>query len=163
MSVVPAINLVGMLALNQAHVLETSSLDYAALENLIEQAFHVGTCDSGGMDAFLIAVDQDADYDSPNFLWFRQRFTRFVYIDRVIVAESQRQRGWGRRFYADLFAAAEAAGHDVVCCEVNQVPPNPGSDAFHRALGFEPVGTATLAGGVKTVSYLVRKLAQPEV
>jgi uncharacterized protein len=148
-----------MLALNQAHVTETSPLDLPGMRALIDQAFFLATCEAGGAEAFLLAVDQDADYHSPNFLWFRERYARFVYIDRVIVAASQRQRGWGRRFYADLFASAGLAGHSIIACEVNAVPPNPASDAFHAALGFEHVGTATLGGGAKTVRYLVRNLA----
>ncbi|WP_295529101.1 GNAT family N-acetyltransferase [Novosphingobium sp. Chol11] len=154
-----AINAAGMLALNQAHVTETSPLDLPGMQALIDQAFFVATCGAGGAEAFLLAVDQDADYSSPNFLWFRARYPRFVYIDRVIVAASQRQRGWGRRFYADLFAHAGRAGHTMIACEVNAEPPNPASDAFHTALGFEAVGTATLGGGAKTVRYLVYNLA----
>ncbi len=146
-----------MLALNQAHVLETSSLDLPEMQALIDQAFHLGTCEAGGAEAFLLAVDQDADYASPNFQWFRARYLRFVYIDRVIVAPAQRQKGWGRRFYAALFKAAAAAGHTVVACEVNSEPPNPASEAFHKALGFTEVGSAVLAGRGKTVTYLVRE------
>lgn len=145
-----------MLALNQAHVVETSSLDLAGMQALIGQSFYLGTCEAGGAEAFLLAVDQDADYASPNFQWFRARYPRFVYIDRVIVAPSQRQKGWGRHFYTALFEAAAAAGHTVVACEVNAEPPNPASDAFHKALGFAEVGSAVLAGRGKTVRYLVR-------
>jgi predicted GNAT superfamily acetyltransferase len=36
-------------------------------------------------------------------------------------------------------------------------PPNPVSDAFHRALGFTEIGRAALANG-KTVRYLEREL-----
>lgn len=147
-----------MLALNQAHVTETSSLDPAGMQALIDQACYLGTCDAGGAEAFLLAVDQDADYASPNFLWFRARYPRFVYIDRVIVAPSQRQKGWGRRFYSALFEAAAAAGHTVVVCEVNSDPPNPASEAFHEALGFAEVGSAILAARGKTVTYLVREI-----
>lgn len=147
-----------VLALNAAHETETSRLDLAALERLIEQSFRVATCDFGGRDGVLIALDQNAKYASVNFGWFRQRYQRFVYIDRVIVAPSARGRGLARLFYRELFAAASAAGHGVVCCEVNVDPPNPASDAFHAALGFVEVGRATIADGRKTVRYLVRQL-----
>ena len=145
-----------MLALNQAHVLETSSLDLPAMQALIDQAFYLATCEQGGSQAFLLAVDQDADYSSSNFLWFRARFPRFIYIDRVIVAPHQRQKGWGRRFYTGLLGAAAAEGHTVVACEVNAEPRNLASEAFHKALDFAEVGSAVLAGRGKTVSYLVR-------
>jgi predicted GNAT superfamily acetyltransferase len=151
------VNAAAMLALNQAHVTETSSLDMASMQALIDAAFYMATCERGGKDAFLLAVDQDADYSSPNFLWFRARYPRFVYIDRVIVAERQRQKGWARRFYAGLFEAAVAAGHTVVACEVNAAPPNLASEAFHTALGFDRVGQAETADRTKTVTYLVRE------
>jgi predicted GNAT superfamily acetyltransferase len=47
----------------------------------------------GNIDAFLLALDQDADYDSPNFRWFSARYPRFVYVDRIVVASAARGRG----------------------------------------------------------------------
>jgi predicted GNAT superfamily acetyltransferase len=108
----------------------------------------------------MIAFDQDADYDSPNFLWFRNRFARFIYVDRIVVAPSGRRQGFARELYRDLFVRARRDGHDVICCEVNRDPPNPVSDRFHDALGFETEGEATIPSG-KTVSYLSRRLKDP--
>lgn len=145
-----------ILALNNAHATELSWLGPDRLERLIERAFHVQTF--GDVDAFLLAFDQAADYDSPNFLWFRARLARFVYIDRIVVSRSARGRGHARRLYEELFDKARSAGHDCVTCEVNSDPPNPASDAFHTALGFVEVGGTVLAGGAKTVRYLRRSL-----
>lgn len=146
-----------MLVLNQASEAETSALDAAALEALLAEAFHVGTR-GDGREAFLIAFDEGARYDSPNFLWFRERYPRFVYVDRIIVAGAARGRGHARSLYEALFQAAQGAGHELICCEVNVEPPNPASDAFHAALGFREVGSATLVGRGKRVRYLVRDL-----
>jgi GNAT superfamily N-acetyltransferase len=96
--------------------------------------------------------------DEANFLWFRSRLARFVYVDRVVVAVGARGRGHARRLYLDLFERARLAGHDRVVCEVNSTPPNPGSDAFHAALGFTQIGAETIHGGAKTVRYLLREL-----
>ncbi len=62
---------------------------------LVDRAFFAGRI--GEADAFLIAFDQDADYDSPNFLWFRERFERFVYVDRIAVAPAARVAASPRR------------------------------------------------------------------
>jgi len=105
-----------------------------------------------------MAFDQDADYDSPNYLWFRERYPRFVYVDRIVVAPAMRKCGLANRLYEDLFRVAKDAGHDRVVCEVNSDPPNPASDAFHAALGFVEVGHASIHGGTKTVRYLARPL-----
>jgi predicted GNAT superfamily acetyltransferase len=141
-----------VLALNDANVQETSPLDQAELRNLVAEAFYAKV--AGSVDAFLLAFDQHAAYGSPNFLWFKARHPRFVYIDRIIVAPHARGRGLARLLYADLFEHARAAGHDRIVCEVNVAPPNPASDAFHAALGFTEEGRATLPDNGKVVRYL---------
>jgi uncharacterized protein len=145
-----------LLALNNAHAQELSWLEPARLEPMVGQAFLARRI--GNLDAFLLAFDQGADYDSPNFLWFRRRYPRFVYVDRIVVAASARGRGGARRLYRDLFEQAERAGHERVVCEVNISPPNPASDAFHVAFGFVEVGAASVHAGSKTVRYLSRRL-----
>jgi predicted GNAT superfamily acetyltransferase len=145
-----------LLALNNDHAQELSWLEPARLTHLVQQSFLARRI--GDVDAFLLAFDQSADYDSPNFLWFRERYLRFVYVDRIVVAASARGRGLARLLYRELFAQAARAGHSCVVCEVNSAPPNPGSDAFHAALGFVEVGSASIHNGSKTVRYLLREL-----
>jgi uncharacterized protein len=147
-----------LLALNNTYAAELSWLDVDRLRQLVSQAAfakHIGL-----VDALLIALDQDSAYDSPNFQWFRARYRRFIYVDRVVVAASARGLGLARQLYRELFAEALAAHHSLVLCEVNADPPNPASDAFHASLGFRPVGSARLDGDMKkTVTYLARPLA----
>jgi predicted GNAT superfamily acetyltransferase len=145
-----------MLALNNSHAEELSWLERERLQDLVAQAFYARRL--GNLDAFLIALDQDGHYDSPNFLWFRSRYPRFVYVDRIVVAPSARGLGCARRLYADLFNRAAEAVHDHIVCEVNQQPPNPASDALHAALGFTEVRSASIHDGSKTVRYLSRRL-----
>ncbi len=146
-----------MLPLNNAHAKETSVLDDASFTALLDTAFYARGIDRGAT-AFLIALDQNASYESPNFLWFKAARRSFVYIDRIIVLTSARGRGIARLLYEDLFATAKKAGHDRVVCEVNTDPPNPVSEAFHVTMGFEVVGEATIHNGTKTVRYLEKAL-----
>ena len=143
------------LALNNAHAVELSWLEPGRFAELVARAFLACRVPDA---AFLLAFDQDARYDSPNFLWFRARYPRFVYVDRVVVAPEARGRGHARRLYAALFDRARRTGHDGVVCEVNIEPPNPASDAFHRTMRFAAVGRADLPGG-KSVRYLRRALS----
>ena len=144
----------GILALNDEHATELSPLDSGKLSAMLRQAFYARSI--GDAEAFLLAFDERARYDSPNFLWFRARYRRFVYVDRLAVAPAARGRGHARRMYADLIERAAASGHRVIACEVNLEPPNPASDALHAALGFAQVGQASIHGGSKTVRYLLR-------
>ena len=146
-----------LLALNNAHAQELSWLEPERLQHLVRNSFCARRI--GDLDAFLIAFDQDAKYDSPNFLWFRDRYSRFVYVDRIVVAAEARGHGLAQRLYFDLFERAALAGHEHVVCEINLSPPNPGTDAFHAALGFVEVGSATIHGGAKTVRYLAHTIS----
>lgn len=154
---VPASLRAAVLQLNNEHAAELSWLDRDRLAELMDRAFHARRI--GELEAFVLTFDQNARYDSPNFLWFRGRYPRFVYVDRVVVAAEARGRGHARRLYEDLFDHAMQAGHTLVTCEVNADPPNPASDAFHAALGFGEVGSAAIHGGDKTVRYYARPLA----
>src|SRR5580698_1255525 len=146
-----------ILSLNNEHAQETSALDDSGLTALLDMAFYARGVDRGAT-AFLIALDHNASYGSPNFMWFKAAHASFVYIDRIIVSSSARGRGIARLLYDDLFTAARNAGYDRVVCEVNIDPPNLGSEAFHAAMGFERVGEATIHSGTKIVRYLEKAL-----
>ena len=141
-----------LLALNNAHAADLSWLDLDGLRRLLGMAFHARMAD--GPAGFLIALDEGADYGSPNYAWFRARHARFAYVDRICVAPSARGQGVARRLYAGVVAAAQEAGHDLLCAEVNLQPPNPASDALHAALGFREAGRAELAGQGRVVRYV---------
>ncbi|TPL08583.1 GNAT family N-acetyltransferase [Mesorhizobium sp. B2-4-11] len=145
-----------ILALNNEHAAELSWLEPERLSFLLGEAFYARRI--GALEAFIMTFDQGARYDSPNFLWFRERYERFDYVDRVVVAAQARGRGHARLLYQDLFEHATRAGHALVTCEVNADPPNPASDAFHAALGFTEVGDAVIHGGKKAVRYYVRRI-----
>ncbi|MBL8542754.1 MAG: GNAT family N-acetyltransferase [Hyphomonadaceae bacterium] len=144
-----------VLALSARHEVETGKLDRAKLSAMHRAAYWAAVIGERG--GYLLTFDQDGAYDSPNFLWFKARYPRFAYVDRIVVDPALRQSGFGRAFYEALFARARGDGHAIVTCEVNFDPPNPVSDAFHERLGFQEVGQAALANG-KRVRYLARSL-----
>ena len=145
-----------LLRINNASAVETSLLSRERFEQLIGAA-RIATFIAPDV-AFLLAFEHNDIYDGGHFQWFQRRFDRFIYIDRVVVSGQGRRRGLGRLLYADLFERAEKLGHTAIVCEVNALPPNPVSDKFHAAHGFDEVGTATFDNGAKTVRYLLRRL-----
>lgn len=144
-----------LLALNNAFAAETSYQSEDDWARLVAQARFAYAVPPA--DGFLIGMDQDADYHSPNFLWFKGRFDRFAYIDRIVIAASAHGRGLGRALYERMFADARAAGFERIVAEVNAVPPNPTSLAFHERLGFVTIGEQVFDNG-KTVRYFEKTL-----
>lgn len=104
---------------------------------------------------FVVALEGGEDWGGENYTWFEERGLDHLYVDRIVVGEGARGRGIGQLFYDAVFDAARTAGHDVVTCEVNLDPPNPGSMRFHGRLGFSERGQQLTKGG----DVLVAKLA----
>ncbi|MGY6410291.1 MAG: GNAT family N-acetyltransferase [Alkalilacustris sp.] len=156
----PEAVLAEILALNEAVEERTAPLDPARLSSLIARAsFAEARLDETGRVAgFLLGFDHDVPHDSPNFRWFTEHSDAFAYVDRVVVAPWAQGRGVARALYADYAAQARARGLQRMTCEVNRVPPNPESDAFHAALVFEELAQAIPLPG-KMVRYLSRPLA----
>jgi predicted GNAT superfamily acetyltransferase len=142
-----------ILALNEAFVDVLSPLDGARLARLHAQAaLHRVIEHDGAIAAFLLAFREGADYDSPNYRWFAQRYPRFLYVDRIVVAGSTQARGTGSRLYCELYALAVRDTVPWITCEFDVEPPNPASERFHARLGFREVGRQSIHGGRKTVS-----------
>jgi predicted GNAT superfamily acetyltransferase len=94
----------------------------------------------GALAGFVMAIREGTTYWSANYAWFGDRFDQFIYLDRVVVSPAARRGGVGRALYADL-AGFAAPRWPRITLEVNVRPPNPGSIAFHEALGFRRVGS----------------------
>ncbi|NML47199.1 GNAT family N-acetyltransferase [Ramlibacter sp. G-1-2-2] len=142
-----------ILALNEASVHFLSPLSPARLQHLHAQsALHLVAEEEGEVQAFLLAFREGADYDSVNYQWFARHDERFLYIDRVVVAEAARGRGVGRTLYEATFAFARQQRLPRVTCEFDIDPPNPVSELFHANFGFAEVGRQAVAGGTKQVS-----------
>lgn len=141
--------------LNNAAVPHVNHLDADALDALLAEAALARVAELDGRPAAaVVAFAPDAAYDSANYRWFQARYPAFLYVDRVVVAPEARGHGLGRALYEAVIAAARAWGGRVAC-EVNEHPPNPGSHAFHAALGFRRV--ASVDHGDKRVAMMLRE------
>ena len=142
--------------LNAESVQFTSTMDDAKLRRFYAMAAYlrVAVVDGQGA-AFLLAFAADAPYWSENFRWFRERYGRFLYIDRIVVDAPHRGRGLGRLLYEDLFAFARSQGCAHVTCEFDVEPPNAASAAFHARFGFREVGS-------RQVTYADKRVAMQE-
>jgi predicted GNAT superfamily acetyltransferase len=103
---------------------------------------------------FVMAVEPGKNYDSENYRFFESRGLPHFYIDRVVLGETARGKGLGKRLYRELFDEAKRRGYERVTCEVNLKPENPVSLAFHGSMGFVGVGVQDTKGGDVTVQLL---------
>lgn len=148
-----------ILALNQASVSFLSPLTVERLTALDAQAaYHRVIATRDGVQAFLLALREGADYDSVNYQWFASRVPQFLYIDRVVVATSAQGRGCGRQLYDDVIAYAQQAGVSAITCEFDIEPVNTASRRLHHAYGFTEVGSQYLAAAGKRVSMQARPM-----
>jgi predicted GNAT superfamily acetyltransferase len=136
-----------VLALNNASTPHVNALTEEQFAWLARETDYYRLAEIEGVLAgFVMAIRRGTDYWSSNYAWFTERYPAFIYLDRVVVVPNARRHGVARALYTDL--ASFASGRwPRITLEVNIRPPNPGSMAFHEAMGFYRVGTRSYAEG----------------
>ena len=147
-----------VLALNNNAGLAILPLDSVKLQWFYQEAayFRVAERD-GNLAGFLVAFGSEANHDSSNFAWFRERYPQFFYIDRIVVASRRRGGGVGRAFYADVQSYAELRYPQLAC----EVFLDHGADPallFHGSFGFREVGQNTMPNVNVRTSMLMKEL-----
>lgn len=151
-----------VLALNNAVGPSILAVDAARMRWFFGNASYFRVAEVDGVIAgFLIAVRDNADYTSTNFLWFRERYPQFVYIDRIVIAAPFRGLGLGRIFYCDVTSYAEVRV-PLLTCEVFLEPRDDVAVLFHGTYGFNEVGQQLMDGIGRKVSLLAKTLCSFE-
>ena len=128
-----------VLGLNEANVTKLATMDEAKLSELREIADRFDVLDlDGAFGGFVITFASGAPYDSDNYRYFSGRHRRFYYLDRIVLHEQFRRQGFGGFVYDEIERVA--APYSRLCLEVNLVPRNEPSLAFHAARGYVEVG-----------------------
>ena len=128
-----------VLTLNARNVVKLAPMDEARLHELRETADRFDVLDvDGAFAGFVITFAPGTPYDSENYRWFAARHERFYYLDRIVLHEGFRRRGLGGHVYDEIERVA--APYTRLALEVNLVPRNDASLAFHAARGYREVG-----------------------
>ena len=148
-----------ILNINATEEEKTSRIDLARITQLdLWSDYHKVAVVDDEVVGFLLVMSETSDYDGENFRWFLERYSRFLYVDRIVIDQASARCGVGSALYRDLIQFAATQGWSTLCCEINVSPPNPVSHAFHAHFGFEEVGRSVEAGAPKVVSYQVTEI-----
>jgi predicted GNAT superfamily acetyltransferase len=147
-----------VLALNNANTPHVNALTDDEFAWLVANAgyFRVAE-DAAGIAGFVLCLPPGREYWSRHYKYFSERYSDFLYLDRVVVAPRTRRGGVGRALYDDVHATG-AGKWMRVCLEVNLKPPNPISMAFHEALGYRPIEVREYDDGTKVLQMFERPL-----
>ncbi len=146
-----------VLALNEANVEALAPMDEDRLLELDKLADRFDVIDlDGKFGGFVVTFGPGTAYDSENYRWFAERHDRnFYYLDRIVLADSHRRRGLGTFVYDEIERVARAYGR--LALEVNLVPRNHVSLAFHDRRGYVEVGR--LGDEAHLVSLMEKRLS----
>ena len=114
----------------------------------------LGAYEEDQLVGFVLCLLPRTKYASPNYAWFDQRYQNFLYVDRIAVLESHRNRTIGSLLYQEVIAYAQQNNYPITA-EVSLKPPNPDSMRFHHRFGFSEVGV--LHHESKSVTMMFRE------
>ena len=130
-----------ILAINQANIPEVGNIDdINRLNHLIDWSSHLIVVREEEIAGFIILMRENQSYDSLNYEFFNSQGYPFLYVDRIAIKEGHRRKGLGQMIYSRTIEIAKELNLPT-CCEVNTLPKNEPSLAFHDSFGFEDVGT----------------------
>ena len=107
------------------------------------------------VEGFCIAMDGDSTYQSPNYLYFKENYKNFIYLDRIALASSAQNQGFGPQLYE--YVINHFPSMVFFTLEVNIKPPNEGSLRFHKREGFEVIAEEETRPG-KIVALMVKNI-----
>ena len=130
-----------ILAINQANIPEVGNIDSInRLNSLIDWSSHLIVVRDAEIAGFIILMRENQSYDSLNYKFFNSQGYPFLYVDRIAIKEGHRRKGLGQMIYSRTIEIAKELNLPT-CCEVNTLPKNEPSLAFHDSFGFEEIGT----------------------
>jgi len=139
--------------INESEVRHTSAMSARRLSDLDQlSSYHKVVEVEGDVAAFLFAMREGSSYQNENYEWFSARYSKFLYIDRIVVDAKYSGLKIGTMLYHDLFNYARSHRVFTIACEYNLIPPNEPSRIFHEKFGFKEVGAQWLANNTKRVS-----------
>lgn len=137
-------------------------LDMTHMKHFYTNAEYFRVCEHNGVVAgFLVAFGSDAPHTSSNFHWFQEQYQDFLYIDRIVIANSLRGSGVGRSFYADIQSYAEVR-YPILACEVLTEQDSDPVRLFHGSFGFSEVGQHVMPENGLRASMLIKQLCSYE-
>ena len=136
---------------NQSTVPRVNSLTFEEFRlQSVNCTYSYIQCSTDSMPVgFIFLYDEKTEYDSLNYLYFKSRYQKFLYVDRIIIAGEHQKKGYGQQLYDFVI---DTHNPDIFCCEVNITPPNRQSLSFHHKYGFKEIGQQNVYN--KVVSLL---------
>jgi len=102
---------------------------------------------------FAVVMNNNSNYKSLNYQYFKRKYTNFLYIDRVAVVNKAQRMGVGSSMYKRLYELNSEFSIPI-CCEVNTIPLNQQSLDFHSKQKFKIIEEVKF--GKKRVAMLVK-------
>ncbi len=118
--------------------------------------FKIAENSHGTISGFLLVLPSGLEYKSLNYKWFSDKYSKFAYIDRIVIMDEFKNNGIGKSLYLDL--EKNIIDYEFIACEFNIKPPNPISKKFHESLNYKNVGYQLTENQTKKVSLMIKKI-----
>ena len=138
---------------NQSNILFGINKNYDHVKKLVDYSkYIIFVKNKMNYLGFAIIMNKDSNYKSLNYQYFKNKYTDFLYIDRVAVVDKVQRMGVGSTSTKNLQLNSEVSV--PICCEVNTIPLNQQSLDFHGKQRFKIIEEVKF--GKKRVAMMVK-------
>jgi predicted GNAT superfamily acetyltransferase len=150
-----ALDIEAVWAINQENIPAVGEETVEVLADLLSMSLFSLVAEADNVVVgFCMVLGPQTQYQSPNYLYFCERYDDFIYLDRVAVTSAFQGLGLGAALYSEV---EKQSNSTLFALEVNTKPRNEGSLRFHTREGFVMLEEVETRPG-KMVGFMIKEL-----
>lgn len=100
------------------------------------------------------------EHEYKSYKWFCENYSRFLYVDQVVIDEKYWGKGLGTCLYQKVFERANKTGVEIIAVAITA--DNEASLNFHAKMGFQNVGEQLIRGGTASIYQQIKEVSRAD-
>ena len=151
-----------VLNLNKKHNEALIPMDNKELRFLCDKAelFDIAYVDDVPAGYIIALREGIEEHEYKSYKWFCENYSRFLYVDQVVIDEEYWGKGLGACLYQKVFERANKTGVEIIAVAITA--DNEASLNFHAKMGFQNVGEQLIRGGTASIYQQIKEVSRAD-
>ena len=120
------------------------------------ELFDIAYVDDAPSEYMIALREGIKEYDYKSYKWFCENYSKFLYINQIVIHGKYLNQGLGTYLYQKAFEHAKQTSAEIVVAAITA--DNKNSLKFHERIGFKIVGEQLIRKGTTRIIQQVKDL-----